>query len=155
MDFGESGNWIVTVVIAILFVANFFFKKRKTESTPLGKAAVIFTELSQNQKLVENFNFHRGVKRFMTVGWQRNKDKVDFLPTELRNSLAKTFEITEEFNSRIDSARKYKSDSYMAGIDVGRLKAPLAQSKEKLQEWLQENMNNPQYMPKRRRGLFG
>ena len=43
----------------------------------------------------------------------------------------------------------------MAGIDIDKLKEPLTQSKEQLREWVQENMQNPEYMPQKRRGLFG
>jgi hypothetical protein len=42
----------------------------------------------------------------------------------------------------------------MASIDLSRLKAPLAQSQQQLREWVQENMQNPEYLPKQRRGLF-
>ena len=49
-------------------------------------------------------------------------------------TLAHTFEMTEEFNERIDAAKKFKSNSYMAGIDVSKLKEPLAKSKQQLKE---------------------
>ncbi|MFC2001265.1 hypothetical protein ACFLUZ_02035 [Chloroflexota bacterium] len=156
MDSGESGaNIVLVIVIGILLVANFYFRKRKTESTPLGMVASIFSELNYNQKLAENFGFHRGGGKFKTVSWKRGHDKIDFLPMELRNELSKIFETTEDFNERIDAARKYGSDSYLAGIDVDKLKGPLAKNKQELQEWLQENMQNPEYAPPRRRGLFG
>jgi hypothetical protein len=43
----------------------------------------------------------------------------------------------------------------MASIDLSKLKTPLATSKKQLQDWLQENFQNPEYQPKRRRGIFG
>ena len=69
-------------------------------------------------------------------------------------TLSRTFEMAEEVNERIEAAKKFKSDSYMAGIDVDKLKEPLAKSKQQLREWLEANMQNPEFMPKRR-GLFG
>ena len=156
MDLGESGgNIVLVIVVAILLMANVYFRKRKTESTPLGMVTNIFSELNYNQQLAENFNFHRGGGKFKTGSWKRSHDKIDFLPMELRNALSKIFEMTEDFNERIDAARKYGSDSYLAGIDVDKLKGPLAKSKQELQEWLRENMQNPEYAPPRRRGLFG
>ena len=155
MDLGESGNIILVIVIIIMLAANFYFRKRKTESTPLGMVISIFNELNYNQQLAENFSFHRGGGKFRTGSWKRGHDKIDFLPMELRNALSKVFEMTEDFNERIGAAMKFRSDSYLAGIDVDKLKAPLAQSRQELQEWLQENMQNPEYAPPKRRGLFG
>jgi len=153
---GEWGTNIILVIIVLLFlVFNIYVRSKKTGKTPLGRVVNIFAELNHNEKLVENFSFQAGAKRFRTGAWKGNSNKVDFLPYELRVLISQVFEMCEEVNGRIDAARKFKSTSYMAGIDVDKLKAPLAKSKQQLQEWLQENMQNPEYMPKKRRGLFG
>ena len=149
-----SINIMLGILIAVLLVFNFFVRKRKTDKTPLGMAVSIFTELKQNQKLVETFSFHWKVGRFKTGSWKRNSAKIDFIPFEIRTTLSKAFDMLEDFNQRIDAAKRYKSDSYMAAIDVDKLKAPLAESMQQLQVWVQENANNPEYLPKRR-GLFG
>ena len=154
MDLGESGNVILIILIGVVIVVNIFIRKRRAEKTPLGGVAGILSEVNNNLKLTEAFSFHRGARKFQTGSWKRNKDKIDFLPVELLNTLSKAFEMSEDVNERIDAARKYGSDSYMAAIDVDKLKEPLAKSKQGLQEWLQENMQNPEYAPKRR-GLFG
>ena len=155
MELSETGmNILLGVLIFGLLVVNIYFKKRKTDKSLLGMVVGVFSDVNKNLNVVENFSFHRQVEKLKTSNWQRNKDKVDFLPVEIRNALDKTFDLVEEVNGRIDAARKYKSDSYMAGIDVDKLKGPLAKSKQQLQEWLQENMQNPEYVPKRR-GLFG
>ncbi len=70
---------------------------------------------------------------------------------ELRQKLAKSFDALEDINGRIDAAGKRKSNSYMEGIDVSKLKAPLLECAEQLQLWAQEN---PESAP-RRRGFFG
>ena len=156
MDLGETGiNTILVILLVVLLAANIYFKKRKGDKTPLGMVVSIFSEVSGNLQLTETFSFHRGSSKFKTGSWERNKDKIDFVPMELRNTLSKAFEMSREVNERIDAARKHSSDSYMAGIDVDKLKAPLAKSKQELQEWLQENMQNPEYAPPKRRGLFG
>ena len=134
--------------------ANIFFKRRKTEQTPLGIVASIFSEVRHNKNLTETFEYHWQSKKFKTGSWKRNKTKVDFLPQELLATLSNVFDMAEEYNERVDAAKKYRSDSYMAGIDVSKLKEPLAKSQQELQEWYQENMGNPEYAPKRR-GLFG
>ena len=151
---GTGINIILIIVIFLFLVLNVYIRSRRTRKTPLGRVVGILAEVNHNEKLVENFSFHRTVKKLRTGSWKRNSNKVEFLPQDLRMMLAQTFEMLEEANERIDTSRKFKSDSYMAGIDVSKLKAPLAQSKQRLQYWLQENMQNPEYMPKRR-GLFG
>ena len=148
-------NIIIGVVIFGALVLSMIVKWRRQMQAPLGRVALILADLNHDEKLVENFGFHRGAGRMRTGAWQKNKDRVDFLPQELRMMLAHTFEMSEEVNDRIDTAKKFKSDSYLAGIDVSKLKEPLAKSKQQLLEWLQANMQNPEYQPKRRRSLFG
>jgi len=151
---GTAMNVIMVILIIILLVANIYFRRRKEEKTPLGKVIRILYEVGHNQRTIESFEFHRGRKKFKTGGWRRNKNKIDFLPSELQAALAKAFEMAEEFNERINAAKKFGSDSYMVGIDTEKLKEPFAKSDEKLREWLQENSQNPEYAPKRR-GLLG
>lgn len=152
---GETGINIIIGVIVLLFLGlNIYVKSRRSLKSPLGRVAFILTNINHNVNLVENFSFHHGVGKMRTSAWQKNKDKIDLLPQELRMALSQVFEMCEEVNGRIDAARKFKSDSYMAGIDISKLKAPLADSQKQLQEWLQANMQNPEYQPKRRRGLF-
>ncbi len=153
----ELNNSIMTGILVILGIAalvgNIYFGKRKIEKTPLGKVTSIILDARHNLRVIQNFKFHRGVKKLKTRSWTRNRDKVDFLPMELLSELSQVFDMSEDINQRIEAARKFKSDSYMAGIDVSKLEAPLEHVIPPLQEWLQENMSNPDYAPKRR-GLF-
>ena len=156
MELSETTiNILLGILIAGVLVANIFFRRRKMEKAPVGKVTFMLIDLDSNYKLAEGFSFHRGVRRFKTGSWKRNKNKLDFLPMELRDAVAQAFEMSEEVNERIDAARKFGSDSYMAGIDVGKLKGPIDKSRQDLRAWLQENMDNPEYAPPKRRGLFG
>lgn len=155
MDFGETGGTLfIVIIMVLLLVVGIFLRLRREQKTPLGMVTVLLSEVNQNQKLIETFNFHWRTKNFKAGSWQRNKARIDFLPQELLATLSNAFGIAEDFNERIDAAKKYKSDSYMASIQVDKLKLPLTKSKQALEEWLQENMQNPEYLPKRR-GLFG
>ena len=155
MDLSESGMTIVLVVLMVgLLVANVYFGKRKAEKTLLGKVVSVLSDIRYNQRVIETFGFHWRTKRLKAGGWRRNSAKIGFLPEELWISLDKIFDMVDDFNQRIDTAKKYKSDSYMAGIDVDKLKAPLDKVAGRLGEWVQANMSNPEYAPKRR-GLFG
>lgn len=148
-------NILIGIIILLLLGLNIYVRSRRSLKSPLGRVALILTNINHNVNLAENFSFHHRIGRMKTGAWQKNKDKIDFVPQELRMTLSRVFEMCEEVNDRIDAARKFKSDSYMAGIDISKLKTPLADSQQRLHEWLQANMNNPEYQPKRRRGIFG
>ena len=51
-------NILLIVAIVGLLVANVFFKKRKSDDIPLGRAASILLELHRNENQAANFNFH-------------------------------------------------------------------------------------------------
>ncbi len=155
MDLSETWMTVLLVVLMVgLLVANVFLGKRKAEKAPMGKVVSVLSDIRHNQKIVQTFNFHWQTKRFKTGGWRRNSTKITFLPEDLWISLDKIFDLIDDYNQRIDIAKKSRSDSYMAGIDVDRLKAPLDGAAERLREWVQVNMTNPEYAPKRR-GLLG
>ena len=50
--------------------------------------------------------------------------------------LANAYEITDGFNREIDKTKKYKSTSYLVGINAERLTEPLAKSRQGLEEWI-------------------
>ncbi|MBN1862872.1 MAG: hypothetical protein JW790_04440, partial [Dehalococcoidales bacterium] len=41
---------------------------------------------------------------------------------------------------RVESAKMYKSTSYLFGVNIERLQEPLDKSREGLEEWLKANM---------------
>ncbi len=117
---------------------------------PLGRVVGVLSNVKHNERLCENFSFHRSIGRLKAGAWHKHKNKVEFLPQGLMTALSELFEMVDEVNERIDAATKFKSDSYMAAIDISKLKTPLATCREQLQEWIYANMNNPEYLPKRR-----
>ena len=154
MDFGDiEPNFIIILAIVGMLVLNIIIRRRRGERTPLEMAMSLLTDVNRNQKLAQNFQFLLSVQKFKTGSWKRNKEKVDFLGQSLHMILDNTFSIAEGFNQDIDAAKKRKSTSYLSGINVEKLKEPLAKSKQGLEEWLQANMGKQQ--PASRRGLFG
>lgn len=151
---GMLGNIILIVVILLFMLGSIFLRRRSTEKTELGKIVTLLSEINQNLKIIDAFSFNLGVKKFKTDSWNRNKTKLDFLDERLHTTLANAFGMAEEFNQRIDEAKKYKSSSYLASIQVDKLREPLAKSKQELEEWFQENKDKEELLPKKR-GLFG
>jgi hypothetical protein len=138
---------IAMVLLLALSMAIQFFRTRKA---PMGRVIGIFNNVKYNEKLSQNFRYSRSVGRFKTGAWDKYRDAIGFLPEELRAELSKVFEKIAEINGRIDAARKFKSDSYMAAVEADALIAPLASCREQLQKWIYANVNNPEYLPKRR-----
>lgn len=145
MDFGDLGDigkyltYLIPVIILIL--TNVIFRKQKQKKTRLSVVRSLLSDINYNQKLMEAFSLQWQTKKFKTATWKRNKDKMDYIDPGLCYTLADAYEIAEGFNREIDAAKKHKSVSYLAGIQVNRLKEPLAKSKQGLEEWLQLNQS--------------
>ena len=134
-DIGGILTYLVPVLIFILI--NVFFRKQQEQKRQQQVVRSLLSEIDYNQKLMETFLFKWQSKKFKTGTWKSNKDKMDYIDQGLHNILVGAYEIAEEFNSEIETAKKHKSSSYMTGIQVDRLKEPLAKSKQGLEEWLE------------------
>jgi hypothetical protein len=136
-DIGSILTYLLPVVIFI--VINVFFRKQQEQKRQQQVIRSLISEIEYNQKLMEAFLFKWQAKKFKTGIWKSNRDKMDYIDQSLHNTLAGAYEIAEGFNSEIEAAKKHKSSSYLAGIQVDRLKEPLARSKQGLEEWLELN----------------
>ena len=142
MDFDWSEiakviSYLVPVIIFILF--NVVFKKHREKQRQLGVVKSLLSETEYNSNLVDSFSMRSQMKNFKTTTWKKNRDKMDYIDQSLYSTLADAYEIADGFNREIDAAKKHKSASYVAGIDVSRLTKPLVKSKQSLEEWLELN----------------
>ena len=151
---GVPGNIILVVVILLFMLGSIFLRRRSIEKTELGKVVGLLSEINQNLQIIEDFSFTSRVRKFKTGTWARNQGKLDFLDNGLQTALAKAFGIAEESNQKIDATRRYKSTSYLASIEVEKLKEAMTQSQQELEEWFTENKDKKELFPKKR-GLFG
>jgi len=143
MDFfgGEGTNqWYFIVPLIAIIVMSFVMRRRRSEKTPQDIATGLMLDLNANHKFLEGFDLQTGPKKFKTGSWKRNSEKIDFLDESLRSDLANFFRQAEDHNMQIDSAKMYKSMSYVSGINVERLKELLAKSRQGLEDWLKANM---------------
>ena len=134
-DIGSFFTYFLPVLAFILI--NVFFRKQQQQKQRQQVVRSLLSEIDYNQKHMEAFLFKWQAKKFKTGTWKSNRGKMDYIDQSLHNTLAGAYEIAEQFNSEIDAAKKHKSSSYLAGIEVGRLKEPLARSKQGLKEWLE------------------
>ncbi|MFC1932990.1 hypothetical protein ACFLXU_05110 [Chloroflexota bacterium] len=149
MDFGDIGENLPIIAAVIgLILLQLFLRKRKPETTHQEIVQSLLSEVKLNHALAESYHLQQKPKKFETVSWQRNKNKLDFLSHSLQVVLSDTFMVAEDFNQQIDAAKKYKSASYMVNVNVDKIKGPLAKSKQGLEEWLQRNVGTKEPPPK-------
>lgn len=136
-EIGKIFSYLIPVIIFILF--NVFFRKQQEQKRRLTVVKSLLSEIDHNQKLMEAFLFQWQARKFKTGTWKRNKGKMDYIDQGLHATLAGAYGVAEEFNREIDTAKKHRSASYLAGIRVDRLREPLAKSKQELEEWFELN----------------
>ena len=142
-DWSEIGSVLGYLIPVILFlIFNVFFKKQQEQKRRVTVVKGFISEIDYNQKLAESFSTKLEMKKFKTATWDRNKNKINYVNNEgLYSTLAHAYEITDEFNREIDTAKKYKTTSYLVSIKVEKLRKPLERSRQGLQNWLDLNKN--------------
>jgi len=136
----NSGNIILIVAILGLVLLQFVLRRRKPETLHREIAQSLLMEVRLNQALAEGFHLRQKPRRFEVTTWQRNKTRLDFLAQSLQAALSDAFMMVEDFNRQIEAAKKYRSATYTANVDIGKLREPLDKSKEGLEEWLLANV---------------
>jgi len=155
MDFGDIGENIPIIALAIgLILLQFFLRRRRPPvATHQGIAQNLLAEVKLNHRMAEAFALGQQARKFMTTSWQRHKNKLDFLDQSLQVTLSDAFMMAEDFNQQMAAAKKYKSTSYLAGIDVDKLKGTLTKSWEGLEEWL-SSKGETKESPAKAPGIF-
>ena len=138
MDFKDIGANLPFIIGAIALVAIQYFlrKRRGPEANQQEIVQNLLAEVRLDLRLAEVFSFQYQAKRFMTTTWQLNKNKLDFLGKALEASMSNAFTMAEDYNQQIAAAKKYKSTSYIASVNMDKLKGLLAVCQEGLEQWL-------------------
>ncbi|MDD5590703.1 MAG: hypothetical protein PHY18_02105 [Dehalococcoidales bacterium] len=144
MDFfggeGGSSQWTLIIPLIVLIVFSIFMRRRKSENNPQDIVMSLISDLHSNQRIIEQLNTQMRPTKLKIGSWQRNMDKIGFLDEATRSNVTNFFRMAEDFNLQMDTAKRYKTTSYISGINTERMKEPLAKSREGLQEWLKVNM---------------
>jgi hypothetical protein len=136
-EIGKVISYVIPVIIFLLF--NVIFRKQREKQGQLEVVKSLLSEIEYNSNLVDSFSMRSQIKNFKTTTWKRNRDKMGYIDQDLYSVLADAYEIADGFNRDIDVAKKHKSTSYIAGINVTRLLKPLTTSKQGLEEWIELN----------------
>jgi hypothetical protein len=151
---GDWTSWILIALIIALFIWN-MSRRRKSGNPNLDAAVAVFTDINTNLKVLDerSTNSQSG-KKFAVRNWMMYREKLTFLDSSLTASLNESFTMMEEFNSRIESAKKNKALYTLQDMPLEKLRGPLTKSKDELLAWLKttyesEQQKNP------RRGCMG
>jgi hypothetical protein len=135
----EQWSWLIPLIIVV--VLSIVTRRHKpAEKSPQDIASSLLMDIMANQRALEKFDTQKRPKKLKIGSWQRNSEKLDFLDEEVRKNVTEAFRQMEDFNLRVDSAKMYKSSSYLFGVNIDRLQEPLEKGRIGLEEWLKANM---------------
>jgi len=140
---------ILGVALFLMLILSMGIQAWRTRRSPMGRVVGIGSDLRYNRKLCEKIESGGDVARFRTANWDKHSERVDFVPEGLRAELAKLFDAIHEINGTVDASRAHGSTSYMGSMNIETLLAMILPCQEKIQQWVYENMNNPEYLPKK------
>jgi len=132
-ELGKNISAIIPLILLVLF--QIFMRRRRTEKTTPEVVNNLLKEINHNQQLMEAFLVTWQTNKFKADSWQRNKNRLDFLDQHVHTALTNAYDLAEEFNREITSAKKFKSSSYLANVNVDKLREPLVRSRKGLEEW--------------------
>ena len=138
MDFGDIAGNAPLIVGLIVFVLLwvFFMRRRKPEATERAIVQSLLSEVRLNQAVLEFCRVREKPRKFSASNWRINKGRLDFLVQSLQVALSDVYGMAEDFNRQMDVAKKSRTGSHLAYLDMDKLKEPLAKSREELEDWL-------------------
>ena len=153
-DLPQWSQYIIFLVL-ILFILWSFTRRRKSRTTKVDAAMGILSNVNDNLKSWKSrLTDWQSKKKFQTAGWKYYKNRLEFLDASLVTSINEAFTLAEDFNMRIDSAKKNKVMATLQDMPVDKLRVPLTKSKDGLMVWLKANLQS-ELQNNKRRGFFG
>jgi hypothetical protein len=144
--------WIILILIIGLFVWS-FTRRRKSGGMNLDIALGILANVEDCLRAIEvRLADPQSKQKFQNASWRAFGRRLTFLNPETLAALTEAFTIVDEFNQRIDTARKNRMLSTLQDMPVEKLKAPLLKAKEGLNAYLK--MGHEDEL-KNRRGCLG
>jgi hypothetical protein len=153
-------SWVQYILIALILGALFWNMSRRKKQTSgnvrVDAVATVLTEVNENLKIMEErLSNWQSRKRFVTRGWTTFQTQLSFLDSAVVSALNEIYSTAEEFNARIDSARKNNVMATLQDMQVEKLREPLNKAKEGLGSWLRTNYQTEMQNAPRRSGCLG
>jgi hypothetical protein len=148
-----SGNWqdYIFIILLLAVLVWSMTRRRRAGNSPGDAAIGILGDVNMNLKILdERMTNWNSKKKFQTSGWKLYKDRLAFLDPALFSSISESFTLVEDFNSRIDSARKNKVMATLQDMPLEKMRGPLTKSKEGLTSWLRTSYQSEAQTNQRR-----
>ena len=107
----------------------------------------ILLDIRLNRALAEVLHKLEKPKQFEMTGWSINKNRIGFLPKEIKDDLSATFTLAADFNKKIQTFRKAKDRDYEK-LDLSNLKELFDKRRDELEDWLEKNTGSREWKPK-------
>ena len=133
------------IVLALSVVMQLFRARR----SPLGRVIKIYEDLSRIEKFCDDPVYRPKAGRLSTDAWDKYREKVGFLPEEIKTDLTRLFDMAGEINTDIDASARVNSGMALAAVNTEKLRTPLTSCRGKLKDWISENLHNREYLPKK------
>jgi hypothetical protein len=148
-----SQTIIIIAVLLVILVLSIIMQIFRARRSPLGRVIKIHEDLRRIEQFCDDTNYRHRVGRLSTQAWDKYREKVKFLPEEIRQDLTRLFQMAGEINGDLDASAKIHSDVALATINTEKLKTPAENCRGKLKDWISENLHNREYLP-RKFGVF-
>lgn len=149
-------NWQSYIIFAVLvlFLLWILTRGRGRSSNRVQATINLISNVNDNLKIMEtHLTNKQSTKKFKTGDWSFHMDKLDFIDQSIVDELKKSYFTMNDFNNKIEIARRNKDTVPLAELPIENLKDPLIKGRQGLAKWLRENIQTE--MSKHRGGLFG
>jgi hypothetical protein len=149
----DLSGWIILVAAGLLLI--WYFARRRNRGTmKLDVTIGVLSDVNGNLKVLETRLADRlSKKRFHISNYRGFKDRLEFLDPAVTAALNEAFTIAEEFNTKIDIAKKNNNLAVLQDLPLENLRDPLTRSKQGLVVWLKANVQSEMQNNKRRNFL--
>lgn len=149
----SSTIFVILIILALFFVWN-YTRQKNSGNLKLDATAAIISDINTNLKILEVRQADpMSKKKFSDGNWRRFGERLIFLDKTLVSSLNETFAMVEDFNSRIDAAKKSRNLAALQDLPLANLKELLSTSQRGLNDWLRANMQSELQRTKKRNFL--
>ncbi len=149
----SASGWIIVIAIAILLIW-WFARRGRSSTAKLDMTIGVLSDVNTNFRIMETrLTDKLSKKKFHVSNYRVYKDKLEFLDPTVTASLNEAFTIAEDFNTKIEVAKKSNNMSSLQELPLENLREPLTKSKQGLVTWLKANVQTELQNNKRRNFL--
>jgi hypothetical protein len=136
-------DWSALAVFVVVVLALFYLtgRRRRQESPKFQLAVNAISNINDDMRALETHYVDRqSAKKFKNGDLRDPEERFSFLDGPTIAALKEVYSLTNDFNQRIDNAKKAKALSTLNDLPLDKLSDPLNKSKAGLVSWLRGNL---------------